>query len=177
MHPSHKLLLASVGLFCLSISSAGAQTSPLTPSEPHEALTFFEGSWTTEERPAESRFVETCKFLNAGRRHMICHSRWHVPSGQREGISIFSYNEADSTYLYYGLRPGGLVEQLRGRRLKDGWVFESAAGKGDPPVRSRVTISTVAPGRFKLVAESATGDGPWQVEGTEHYRPLNPKSP
>lgn len=177
MHYSNLLLLRIIGLVCLAISSAGAQASPITPSPPHEALTFFEGSWTTEESPAASKFVETCNFLNAGRRHMICRSTWNVASGQREGMSIFSYSQADSTYLYYGLRASGLVEQLRGRRTNDGWVFESTPGSGVTRLRSRVTISTVGPSRFKLVAESATGDGPWKVEGTDHYRPLSAKVP
>jgi hypothetical protein len=79
---------------------AQSPATPMTPSAPHEELAFFEGSWTTEERPAEQGFVETCAWLNAGRRHMICRSTWRVASGPREGVSIFSYRNADATYLY-----------------------------------------------------------------------------
>lgn len=143
--------------------------TPMTPSPPHEALTFFEGSWTTEERPASQGFVETCAWLPAGRRHMVCRSTWTVATGAREGWSIFSYRAADSTYLYYGLRAGGSVEPMRGRRLPDGWEFLSEVGDGPTRQGTRVTITRLAPRRFRLVAATSVGDGPWTVVDTEHY--------
>jgi hypothetical protein len=149
--------------------AAQAPVTPMTPSPPYEALTFFEGSWTIEERPASQGFVETCAWLPAGRRHMVCRSTWTGPSGAREGWSIFSYSAADSTYLYYGLRAGGTVEPMRGRRLADGWEFVSEAGAGPTRQGLRVTITTVSPQRFRLVASASVGDGPWAVVDTEHY--------
>lgn len=149
----------------------------MTPSAPHEALTFFEGTWTTEESAPESRFVESCSFMNAGRRHMICRSTWQTSTGPREGMSIFSYSAADSTYLYYGLRSGGLVEPMRGRIRPNGtWEFSAEKGMGADRVRERVTITRIGPQRFRLVAESATGDGPWKTEGTQTYLPATPVS-
>jgi hypothetical protein len=104
---------------------------------------------------------------------MVCRSTWRVASGPREGVSIFSYRNADATYLYYGLRAGGAVVMHRGRRLPDGWEFFSDEGTGATGVRSRVTITRLAEKRFRLVAELAEGDGPWKVEATEHYRPVD----
>lgn len=162
--------LASIGLVALPITlAAQAPVTPMTPSPPHEALTFFEGSWTTEERPTSQGFVETCAWLPAGRRHMVCRSAWTGPSGPREGWSIFSYSAADSTYLYYGLRAGGTVEPMRGRRLADGWEFLSEVGAGPSRERVRVTITQLALQRFRLVASAAVGNGPWAVVDTEHY--------
>ena len=43
---------------------AQAPVTPLTPSPPHEALTFFEDSWTIAEQAAERQMVETCAWLN-----------------------------------------------------------------------------------------------------------------
>ncbi len=159
--------------FAIALTDAGAQATPMTPSPPHEALSFFEGSWTTEESPPERNFVETCAFMNAGRRHMICRSTWETTTGPREGMSIFSYDAADSTYLYYGLRADGLVEPMRGHHSGDGkgWVFIAEKGEGAARLRERVNITTLGGGRFRLVAESATGDGAWKVDGTFHYRP------
>jgi hypothetical protein len=153
--------------------SGSAQTTPMTPSPPHEALAFFEGVWTTEESAPESGFVETCSFLESGRRHMICRSSWQTSTGKREGMSIFSYSAADSVYLYYGLRAGGRVEPMRGRRIADGtgWQFESESGSGSTRVRERVTITPLGKGRFKLVAESSRGDAPWEIAATQHYMP------
>lgn len=162
--------LASIGIVALPLAlAAQAPVTPMTPSPPHEALTFFEGSWTTEERPASQGFVETCAWLPAGRRHMVCRSTWTGASGAREGWSIFSYRAADSTYLYYGLRAGGTVEPMRGRRLADGWEFLSEVGAGPTRQGVRVTITHLAPQRFRLVASASVGDGPWAVVDTEHY--------
>jgi hypothetical protein len=163
---------ASIGVVTLPMAlAAQAPVTPMTPSPPHEALTFFEGSWTTEERPASQGFVETCAWLPSGRRHMVCRSTWTAVSGAREGWSIFSYSATDSTYLYYGLRAGGTVEPMRGRRLADGWEFLSEVGAGPTRERVRVTITQLATHRFRLVASAAVGDGPWAVVDTEHYIP------
>ena len=151
---------------------AQAPVAPMTPSPPHEALTFFEGSWTIEERPPEDGLVETCAWLPAGRRHMVCRSTWRTETGPREGVSIFSYRAADSTYLYYGLRAGGAAVMMQGRRLPDGWEFSNDEGSGAGRVRTRVTITRLNDKRFRLVAETATGDGPWTVASTDHYRPI-----
>lgn len=153
-----------------------AQTSatPMTPSAAHEALTFFEGSWTIEERPAEEQLVETCAWLNAGRRHMVCRSTWRVATVPREGVSMFSYRAADSTYLYYGLRAGGAVEALEGRRIPEGFQFWTPRGSGPNRDMIRVTMTREGPGRFRFIAESAVGDGQWKPEGTEHYVPAPP---
>lgn len=145
----------------------------LTPYALHEALTFLKGSWTTEERPASQGFVETCAWLPTGRRHMVCRSTWTGASGAREGWSIFSYQAADSTYLYYGLRAGGNVEPMRGRRLADGWEFVSEVGAGPTRRGVRVTITQLALQRFRLVASTSLGDGPWTIVDIEDYIPAS----
>lgn len=60
---------------------------------------------------------------------------------------------------------------MRGRRLPDGWEFLSETGTGPTRQAKRVTITRLAPRRFRLVASSAVGDGPWTVVDTEHYIP------
>jgi hypothetical protein len=157
--------------------SSEVATTPMTPSAPHEALGFFEGTWTVEESAPERRFVETCTWLDGGRRHMICRSTWQTVSGPREGMSIFSFRAEDSTYLYYGLRADGAVEALQGRCLPDGWEFSREEGVGANRQRSRVTIARLTQNRFRFVVESAEGDGPWILEDTVHYRMVDaPKS-
>jgi len=153
----------------LARGAAQAAPTPMTPLPEHEALAFFEGAWTIEERPVDEALVETCAWLPAGRRHMVCRSTWRSSSGPRESWSIFSFSATDSSYLYYGLRAGGAVEPMRGRRVADGWEFASEVGVGPARQRVRVTITRLEALRFRLVAESAVGDGPWTVEDTEHY--------
>lgn len=84
-------------------------------------------------------------------------------------MSIFSYRAEDSTYLYYGLRAGGAVEALEGRRVPDGFQFRTPLRSEPDQERTRVTMTRIGPQRFRFVAESAVGDGPWQPKGTEHY--------
>ena len=167
------VLLPRFAIVVFPLVRLHAQTpvTPVTPSPAHEALTFFEGSWTIEERPRAQGFVETCAWLPAGRRHMVCRSTWSAPTGAREGWSIFSYRAADSTYLYYGVRAGGAVEAMVGRRLADGWEFLSEVGAGPTRQRVRVTITRLEAQRFRLLASTSVGDGPWTVADTEHYVP------
>lgn len=167
------LLCACVIPFSLR---AQAAPTPMTPSEPHEALSFYEGSWTVQERPAEEQFNETCAWLNAGRRHMVCRSRWRAATGPREGMSLFSYRATDSTYLYHGLRAGGAVEALEGRLIPGGFQFWTPRAQGTAGERIRVTMTRVGPQRFDFVAESSVDGGPWKAEGTEHYVPA-PRAP
>ena len=163
-------VIASIA-FSAPVLCAQTPVTPMTPLPAHEALTFFEGSWTIEERPASQNYVETCAFMPSGRRHMVCRTTWSAASGPREGWSIISYRAADSTYLYYGLRAGGAVEAMIGRKLPDGFEFLSETGSGATRERARVTVTRLASQRFRLVASTATGDGPWTVAETEHYVP------
>ena len=141
------LLLAAC--FCTPLAAQTSAT-PMTPSAAHEALTFFEGVWTIEEQPAEQQFVETCAWLTAGRRHMVCRSTWRVTTGPREGVSMFSYRGEDSTYLYYGLRAGGAVEALEGRQVPDGFQFWTPLGSGPDQERTRVIMTRVGPPALSL---------------------------
>ena len=137
---------------------------------PHEALAFFEGTWTTSDAKPEDEFSETCAWLPAGRRHMVCRSRWKTAAGPREGLSIFSHDERTAEYLYHGFRPGGAVVVHRGLRLPDGWSFTSERGEGEERVRTRVTIGRVAEGRFSFHIETARADGPWATGARLEYR-------
>lgn len=151
-------------------------TTPMTQPNSHEALSFFEGTWTTEESLPKEGFVETCSWLNGGRRHMVCRSRRQTGSGPREGMSIFSYRETDSTYLYHGFRSNGEVEVLEGQPVANGWLFSHEIDMGITRQRTRVTITRLSNDHFKLVAESAEGDNPWVVEGTANYRRISSNS-
>lgn len=169
-HPTLRRTAASLWL-AAAFGCAFAQpvTLPSAPSEPHEALAFFEGTWTTSDSTPEDDFSETCAWLAEGRRHMICRSRWRAEAGRREGLSIFSYDPSSSEYRYHGFRPGGVVVVLTGQRLPKGWLFTSDRGAGDDRVQTRVTMKTTAQDRFSFLSESARGDKPWQVGARFEY--------
>ena len=159
------LALAAVNGHCLS-QPAG---SPADPSEPHEALAFFEGTWTTSDSKPEDDFSETCSWLSEGRRHMVCRSGWRTEAGRREGLSIFSYDATARVYRYNGFRPGGAVVVHTGQRVPKGWVFASERGAGADRVQTRVTIEQISEARFSFLSESAKGESPWQATAKFEY--------
>jgi hypothetical protein len=175
------LLGATIAALMLPPSSATAQTaaaprpapvSPSTPSAPHERMAFFEGTWTIPEFPPERAYRERCAWMEGGRRHMICRARSRAANGEsRESISMFSYRAADSTYLYYGLRPSGASEQLTGRATLEGWEFLGETGVGASRERKRVTIRRLPDGRFRFLEAVARGDSAFSAPDSIHYVP------
>ena len=159
--------------------AARAQTpvpaGPNAPTTAHERLAFFVGDWTVAGSPPERAFREQCTWMAGGRRHVLCRSRFRTSGGEwREGLSIFSYRAADSTYLYHGFRSGGAVEALTGRATPDGWEFGTESGTGADRQRLRVTITRQPDGRFQLVDATATGEGPFVPGDTTRYVRLSP---
>jgi hypothetical protein len=141
-------------------------------ASPHERLAFFEGQWTTSDAKPEDVFHETCAWLGAARRHMVCRASWVAPTGRVEGLSVFSYEASSGDFLYHGFRSGGAVVVQRGRPTADGWAFASEQGEGATRVRQRVSIAARADRGFDFVAESASGDGPWTERSRVSYRRL-----
>jgi hypothetical protein len=162
---------ALVTWFATALGCAYGQPAfpPAMPSDPHEALLFFEGTWTTSDATSEEEYRETCAWLAEGRRHMVCQSRWRTASGYREGLSIFSYDQASSEYQYHGFRSGGAVVTQKGERLPKGWRFTSDRGAGDDRVQTRVTIEKTAEGRFSFVRDTAKGSNAWQTTPKIEY--------
>jgi hypothetical protein len=142
------------------------------PTPAHERLTFFEGTWTVAEMPLERAYRERCAWMEGGRRHMICRARSRTATGEsRESLSMFSYQPSDSSYLYYGLRPGGAVEQLKGRAMPDGWTFFGETGSGPSRERKQVTITRLSNARFRFIEAVARGDAPFAAADSIHYVP------
>lgn len=174
MHTKEKVLLrrtvVSLGLAAVcGCTLSQPSSSPATPSEPHEALAFFEGTWTTSDSTPEDDFKETCAWLAEGRRHMVCRSSWRTETGRRDGLSIFSYDLASNEYRYHGFRSGGAVVTHKGQRLPNGWLFTSDRGAGADRIQTRVTIEKTAEGRFSFLSENAKGDSPWVMAAKFEY--------
>lgn len=170
IRPRAAIALAA-GLLLATAAPAQAPVTPMTPSEPHERLAFFVGRWTIVEMPPEQGFVETCDWLGSGRRHVVCHSRWQVTGGPREGLSIFSYQPADGSYVYQGFRSNGGTQTLQGRAGEDGksWEFRGEEGVGAERERTRVEITALEHGRFRFVQRTATGDSEERTEEVITY--------
>lgn len=167
MPPRIALLTCRVALFaCLVAVSAFANSqpadsrSPAEPSSPHEALVFYEGTWTLMGKAPEA-YRETCSWLAEGRRHIVCRSREQAASGSREHLGVYSYDESKGEYLYHGFGASGSILIERGQRVPSGFHFTSERGTGANRVRTRFTIVEAEQGRVNTVSETAKADGPW----------------
>lgn len=180
LRPGHPMrLLHCVLAAALIPAVAAAQgASPAAASEPHERLAFFEGLWSIDEVPPTREFRERCAWLEGGRRHMVCRSRSKSAAGEwREGLSMFSYQPADGSYVYYGLRPSGATQALVGGPTADrnGWEFRGEEGTGAARVRTHVQIMRLSDGRIRFTAQTASGDVPFDAADTVHYRAARPE--
>jgi hypothetical protein len=144
--------------------------SPTERSEPHEALDFYVGTWTT----SDPKFRETCSWLPEGRRHIVCRARVQTASGTRESLGVYSYDQITSDYLYHGFGSRGGVMIERGRRISNGFHFTSERGTGAERVKTRFTIEEAADGRVNTITEKSTAEGPWVVEERTVYLRTRP---
>lgn len=149
----------------------GAPPGPTPAVDPYQALAFFEGSWTIAGLPAGVRFDESCAWLSAARRHLVCRSRTESPNGVQEGLGVFSYRAADGRYVYRSFEPTGEVSELEGRLLGNTWQFTGLSGAGASQRRTRLTITPGGERSFRLSEEVSVGNGPFQPQPDVHYVP------
>ncbi len=161
--------LASMAGCVQAQASNGAR--PLERSEPHEALGFFEGTWTV---PGRQDWRESCTWLPEGRRHIVCRPRWDRPDGAVENLSVYSYDDVNGTYVVHGFKSNGRFESDRGQRLSNGFRFMSDSGTGADRVRERFTLEEGVAGRVTAVSEKALADGPWVVNHRTDYLRTRP---
>jgi hypothetical protein len=150
----------------------GASPPPAAPAaDPYQALSFFEGNWTIAGVPAGVRFDESCTWLSAAKRHLVCRSRTESSNGVQEGLGVFSYRAADGRYVYRSFEPTGAVSELEGRLLGNTWQFTGTAGSGPAQRVTRLTITPGGERSFRLTEEVSTGGGPFQPQPDVHYVP------
>ncbi|MES2960658.1 MAG: hypothetical protein V4792_20885 [Pseudomonadota bacterium] len=174
------VLIRSVALATWLVSVSGCANSqptglpsPSTRSEPHEALSFYEGIWTILDNKQEG-YRETCSWLAEGRRHIVCRARVQGANGTRETLGVYSYDPLSGEYLYHGFGARGGVSTERGQRIPKGFLFRSERGTGADKVQVRFTIAEAAQGRVNTVSETSTAGGPWIVEERLEYLRTRP---
>jgi hypothetical protein len=162
--------LVSVGTCAISQPA----TLPSVRSEAHEALAFYEGTWTHAEAKPGEGFQETCSWLAEGRRHMICKARWQTVNGPREALGIYSYDPTTGDYQYHGFSASGAVVKERVQRRPKGWLYTTDSGTGAERVRTRETLEETAEGRVSAIHETAKAEGPWVVDRRVEYLRTRP---
>lgn len=143
-------------------------------SDPYEALSFYQGTWTLLDKKHEG-YTETCSWLaGGGRRHIVCRSSVTTAGENRESLGVYSYDEAKSEFVYHGFSKPGSVYIERGKRIANGFVYTSEQGAGADRVRTRFTIVEGEHGRVSTVNEKSTADGPWVVDEKLEYLRTRP---
>ena len=143
-------------------------------SEPHEALAFYEGTWTLLNGKPEEGFRETCSWLAEGHRHMVCRARWQTADGPRKTLGIYSYDASTGEYQFHGFAASGAVVKERVKRHPKGWVYTTERGTGAERVRTRETLEETVEGRVSSVHETAKDEGPWVVDRRVEYLRTRP---
>lgn len=165
---AHRLALAAVLATVGGTCHSQPADLPIERSEPHEALAFFEGTWTAPDEagtePAKREWQETCSWLAGGRRHIVCTPRWQLANGAFSGLAVYSYDEKSGEYLSHAFKPFGRVATQKGERIPRGFRFMNERGTGADRVRERYTLEEGSEGRVHTVLETAKGDGPWVIE-------------
>ena len=176
-----KFVLVITVLFAsgyLEVRSADAP-SPLTPSEFHEALAFYEGVFTSSHKD-RADVHETCGWLPGGRRHIVCNSRRPTSEGIREGLGVYSYDEQRKEYVYHGFGSRGNIMFEHGQRILNGFRFFSEEGVGLDKSQTRFTIVELAGGKVSTLLEESKAGKPWVVVEQIEYvrtRPTPPMPP
>jgi hypothetical protein len=177
------LLVAGVMLlvhFALPVGAAqtspAARPDPSIASAPHEKMTFFEGTWSSEPDSAVKngptktpQDEETCAWLPGGRRHMVCRS-WSQGPGQtirRERLQILSYQAHNDTYLAHFAFPSGDTVAYVGRVDGDRWVMDMQPSPLLPSNHRFREIITKVGNSLHFVEERSVDGGAWSV--TEDY--------
>lgn len=158
-------------------STPKGPSDPSVVSEPHERMTFFEGTWSMEPgayfksgATSPPQHEEACAWLPGGRRHMVCRSWRQRPDDaiRREAIYILSYQDHNATYSAHFAFANGATLTYVGRVEGDRWVMDM---QPSPLLRSnerfRTIITRVGSG-LRFVEEHSVDGGPWSI--TEDYR-------
>ena len=163
------MVLGAVVLLLAPATNAFAQAgqSPMTPRAAHERLAVFEGSWQPAGAQTSGGSINTCAWLEGGRRHMVCRDRRDLSTGPIEQRMTYGYRGRDSTYIATVFLASGQVWTYHGRPEGDKWVFDLQSDRPNNPQRLRMVI-TVARDTIHFIEESSESGGPWSV--SEDYR-------
>ena len=159
---------AALAALCGSASSPAAET----PSDPREALAFYEGTWkvvNSNDKERES-VRETCSWLatKKPRQHIVCRSTKETVEGLKESLGIYSYDETSKEYLCFSFYSDGIYTE-RGERIPNGFRFHSERLEGAKKVQVRFTIVEGTGGHVNTLTETAEPGGPWTVEEKLEY--------
>lgn len=157
MKKSAALFLGVVLLFSVVLSVTAQEPAPAPkPGPEHEKLGFFVGKWHSEGDIKASAFgpagkytfTETSEWL-PGKFAVLCHSEGYMMGGDYRGLSVMSFDTADSSYVYFETNNWGENVYSHGAVQGDTWTWSNESKMNGQPVRTRFILKQAS-------ADSAT---------------------
>lgn len=157
----------AVTLFApLALRAQGPAAVP--PSAEQKKLGVFVGTWKDEGEMKAGPFgpggkisiTQSCEWFS-GRYSVVCHSETTGVTGDRNSISILSYNVDENFYEFYELKSVGRVALSKCAEDSGTWTCSSESSMGGKVLKVRYTIKLVTPDSAILKTELSFDAEPW----------------
>ncbi len=131
-----------------------------------QRLSILKGKWTIEG--SETTYIEECDWIQGN--HLQCISA-SSENKTNNSISYLSYSSLEKVYIYYGLYGNGNSRTLRGKWIKDKFIFEGERQTSDKLIQWRVTL-TPNNGKIDFLEESSVNSSEWKEIARFQYKPI-----
>lgn len=139
------------------------------PTEEHEVLEMFVGTWNGEGELKSGPFgpggpmswTEECSWFGDAGFHVVCRSQGEGPMGPMQGLGIIGYDPAKEVYTHYGIDSTGWAGMSEGTRDGDTWIYESRDTMGDATFHSRMSMTMESPTRMTFTWSMSEDGESW----------------
>lgn len=165
-----RMILAVVMVLALAVVGAGLAQGPSGPPKPgpeHQKLAYFAGKWASEGEAKASEFgpggkftgAETCEWFE-GKFALVCRSEGKFGETTFKGLSVWSYDTGEKTYVFFETNSAGENIFSRGKVDGDTWTWNNQGTAEGKPWKARFTIKQASADSATFKFEMASGDGP-----------------
>ena len=172
------LHLAGLATLILLLPGMAEQGRAATPASPQSALGAYLGQWTGQGKILDSPFS---KAGNAGgetncnwapnRGFLVCDQKTYSPAGPSNDLSIYTYNQKDHAYHFFGLsRNSGNVRSPKLTIDGNRWTYSSQFNNSGKHVRIRTINVFTSPTTVTYRTEYSVNGAPWYLMGSGSSR-------
>jgi hypothetical protein len=163
-----KKLFSSMAVCLLAAVTVAQEPAPAPkPGPEHEKLSYYIGKWTSEGDIKASAFgpagkyayTETCDWL-PGKFAILCKAEGNIMGGEFHGMSVMSYDNAESSYIYFDTNNWGENGYYHGSVEGDTWTWNSETKMNGQPVRARFVLKQVSPDLATFTFAMSLGSQP-----------------
>ena len=168
------LLLTGLAALMLSLPGLAAVGGTATPASPLSALSAYWGQWTGQGKILDSPFGkagdaggETNCNWSPNHGFLVCDQKTHSPAGASNDLSIYTYNQKDHAYHFFGLsRNSGNVRSPKLTIEGNRWTYLSEFTGSGKHVRIRTINVFTSPTTVTYKTEYSVDGAPWKLMGS-----------